>query len=139
MSCTRRCYDRPTLDRFARHYQTGELLPDDLFQKLVAARTFRHAPTPDPFMLLISRVYGSVGVALCEGSSQQSCKRFDRSALNRRWMVRLRRAEQCCARCTAAKDLQLHVCYQSAPARSMGNTVLPQEPLHLGLHMTALH
>ena len=45
---TRRCYDRPTLDRFARHYQTDELLPDDLFQKLVAARTFRRAPMPVP-------------------------------------------------------------------------------------------
>ena len=50
MPCTRRCYDRPTLDRFARHYQTGELLPDDLFQKLVAARTFRHARLRLPFL-----------------------------------------------------------------------------------------
>ena len=51
MPCTCRCYDRPTLDRFARHYQTGELLPDDLFQKLVAARTFRHAHLCFSFLL----------------------------------------------------------------------------------------
>lgn len=51
MPCTCRCYDRPTLDRFARHYQTGELLPDDLFQKLVAARTFRRASSRLPLLL----------------------------------------------------------------------------------------
>jgi hypothetical protein len=40
----RRCYNRATLNSFARHYETGEPLPEDLYQKLVAARTYRHAP-----------------------------------------------------------------------------------------------
>jgi oligopeptidase A len=37
------CYHRPTLLSFARHWQTGAPLPDDLFNKLVLARTFRAA------------------------------------------------------------------------------------------------
>ncbi len=35
------CYHRPTLDKLAKHYQTGAPLPDDLFAKLVKAKTFR--------------------------------------------------------------------------------------------------
>lgn len=34
------CYHRPTLLKLARHYETGEPLPEGLFQKLVAARNF---------------------------------------------------------------------------------------------------
>ena len=35
------CYHRPTLDKLARHYQTGEKLPDELYRKMLAAKTFR--------------------------------------------------------------------------------------------------
>jgi oligopeptidase A len=37
------CYDRPTLDRFARHWKTGKPLPDDLLDKLRASRSFHAA------------------------------------------------------------------------------------------------
>ncbi len=37
------CWERAALDRFARHYRTGEPLPDDLFQKMKRAKTFRAA------------------------------------------------------------------------------------------------
>ncbi|PSN11083.1 peptidase M3, partial [filamentous cyanobacterium CCP5] len=34
------CYHRETLMGMARHYETGEPLPEDIYQKLLAARTF---------------------------------------------------------------------------------------------------
>jgi oligopeptidase A len=39
------CWERPALDLFARHFQTGEPIPEDLFQKMKRARTFRAANT----------------------------------------------------------------------------------------------
>ncbi|MEO0477152.1 MAG: M3 family metallopeptidase, partial [Planctomycetota bacterium] len=35
------CYDKPTLVGMTQHVETGEPLPDDLFEKLVKARTYR--------------------------------------------------------------------------------------------------
>lgn len=35
------CYHKPTLLGMTAHYETGEPLPEDLFEKIVAARTFR--------------------------------------------------------------------------------------------------
>ena len=34
------CYDRPTLFGMAKHYQTGETLPEDYYQKLLAAKNY---------------------------------------------------------------------------------------------------
>ncbi|AFY61084.1 M3 family metallopeptidase [Synechococcus sp. PCC 6312] len=35
------CYDQATLFGMARHYETGEILPEHYYQKLLAARTYR--------------------------------------------------------------------------------------------------
>jgi oligopeptidase A len=37
------CWEREALDMFARHHQTGVTIPEDLFRKMVGARTYRGA------------------------------------------------------------------------------------------------
>jgi oligopeptidase A len=37
------CWERESLNTFAKHHESGEALPDTLFEKLLKARTFRNA------------------------------------------------------------------------------------------------
>jgi oligopeptidase A len=37
------CWERQALDLFARHYETGAAIPEDLYRKMVRARTYRGA------------------------------------------------------------------------------------------------
>ena len=37
------CWERSVVDLFARHYESGEPLPDDLFDKMLAAKNFHSA------------------------------------------------------------------------------------------------
>ena len=53
------CYHRPTLLGMTAHYETGEPLPDDLFEKICAARTFRSGS-----MMLRQLLFGMTDIVL---------------------------------------------------------------------------
>jgi oligopeptidase A len=56
------CYHRPTLMGMAIHFETGEQLPEDLFQKICRARTFRAAS-----QMLRQLQFGMTDMALHSG------------------------------------------------------------------------
>ena len=56
------CYHRPTLLGMAVHYETGETLPEDLYQKICQARTYRAAS-----QMLRQLQFGMTDMALHSG------------------------------------------------------------------------
>lgn len=67
------CYDRQTLYSFARHYQTGEPLPEDMFKRLKAAKTFRSGTM---MLRQVSRGLAA-GLRRWQGSINRSVRKSD--------------------------------------------------------------
>ena len=64
------CYDRKTLFGFAKHYATGEPLPEDLFQKVKAAKNFHGSF----FSFVIIALQLIIFVSLAFSISQLECR-----------------------------------------------------------------
>lgn len=56
------CYNRATLNTFARHYETNDPLPEELYKKLVAARTFRSAKS---LLLVCTDAWPHLATIMC--------------------------------------------------------------------------
>ncbi len=61
------CYHRPTLLGLSAHYETGEPLPEDLFEKICAARTFQAG-----LAMLRQLLFGMTDMALHHGYQPSS-------------------------------------------------------------------
>lgn len=61
------CYHRPTLMGLSSHYETGEPLPEELFEKICAARTFQAG-----MQMLRQLLFGMTDMALHSGFAPQS-------------------------------------------------------------------
>jgi oligopeptidase A len=62
------CWDRRSLDIFARHFATGELMPEELFQKMTAARNHLSA----------CNMMGQLSLAKLDLELHQKYKRYEK-------------------------------------------------------------
>ena len=76
------CWERESLDLFARHHETGESIPEDLFQKMLRARNFMAGNTMMRQLafakldLFIHRVLAKEEFASLEDSLQQTLEGY---------------------------------------------------------------
>lgn len=72
------CYHRPTLMGLSAHYETGRPLPEDLFEKICAARTFQAG-----MQMLRQLLFGMTDMALHESDSPDSAFEIQRKISER--------------------------------------------------------
>ena len=77
------CFDRPTVYGFAKHYETGEPLPEEMFQKLCDQKTFNSGMMSCRQLLfgqLDMELYSDFDPAAAQNGSGESI--FDRGIKN---------------------------------------------------------
>ncbi len=76
------CWERESLDLFARHHETGDTIPDDLFQKMLKARNFFQGNTTMRQMafskldLFLHRTWAKGDSGALESSLQKELENF---------------------------------------------------------------